>query len=326
MRWRRVTSNRQLWESWCLTARFVGARDTLHRAVLILGSMALMECGGSVAAESGQRGDATQGGASTSGGTVALGGIGGTTVASASASGGTVASGGIGGTTVASASASAGTGAVSGSATGVASGGNSNVATSQPGVQCSLTVVRVGFVAPPARCHCMRGSGAPHDPPPDGSPAPVDCPLGAGAAVSGVVGPSGGTIILSGTPATAGASVQLDIPSNALSDTVTIRITETTRWEPGGLASWSPVYHFEPDDLIFNSPAIVQIPYVLATDAPDPDLTLFWSNGGTNTCELAPLPGCHVGLGFIQGSVNRLGWALNGVYLPDDPGGCDPPP
>ena len=152
-------------------------------------------------------------------------------------------------------------------------------------------------------CRCTRRPGAGNSP---------QCPVGVGASVSQDVGPAGATLTLSGTPSTVGVPVELQIPPNALSQTITIRITETTDPPPESIADWSPLYHFQPEDLVFALPAVVRMPWSSTDGLVPKSLSIYWSKN-LATDALTPLADNYVNAGFNQGSVRNLGWAIVGV-------------
>ena len=145
--------------------------------------------------------------------------------------------------------------------------------------------------------------------------------MGVGASVSQDVGPGGATLTLSGTPSTVGVPVELQIPPNALSQTITIRITETTDPPPESIADWSPLYHFQPEDLVFALPAVVRMPWSSTDGLVPKSLSIYWSKN-LATDALTPLADNYVNAGFNQGSVRNLGWAIVGV--PRDPSSTCP--
>lgn len=153
----------------------------------------------------------------------------------------------------------------------------------------------------------------------------VACPAGTSTTECATVGPDGGTIIMSNTPATAGAPLTLTIPPNALTEAVTIRITETTRSSPGEIAQWSPTYYFEPEALTLSIPAIVEVPFIVGSSATDLDQKLSWPSA-SDTCTLAALDDSHAYGQFTRASVTRLGWGLNALLMPKNGSTCDPPP
>ncbi len=155
----------------------------------------------------------------------------------------------------------------------------------------------------PEVCRCTRRPGAGNS---------FQCPQGAGISVSQEVGPAGGDVSLDGTPSTRGVPVTLRIPPNALSETVTIRITELSSPPPEEVADWSPLYHFEPDDLIFAAPVEVRLPWSSTSGSVARELSVYWSEA-SGSCSLAPLADNYVNAGFNQGSVRHLGWAIAGA-------------
>jgi hypothetical protein len=132
------------------------------------------------------------------------------------------------------------------------------------------------------------------------------------------VGPAGATVQLSGTPSTVGVPVQLTIPPNALTKTVTIRITELSFPPPAGFGDFSPLYHFEPDDLTFNAPVQLRMPFSSGHVPPTSsfeipsNLAIYWS-GSNGSCALERLGDNYVNAGFNQGSITHFGWGIVGV-------------
>ena len=131
------------------------------------------------------------------------------------------------------------------------------------------------------------------------------------------VGPEGGVVQLAGTASTVGVPVELRIPRNALDHNVTIRITETSIAPPEGIRDWSPLYHFEPEDLHFDSPVEVSIPWS-STSGEAGGLAIYWSDEAVEDgCTLTPLSDNYQNAGFNQGSVLSLGWAIVATRIPD---------
>jgi hypothetical protein len=82
---------------------------------------------------------------------------------------------------------------------------------------------------------------------------------------SATVGSAGGTIDADG--------LSLRIPANALSSPQTISVTPLSAPAPEAATAYSPVYRFEPEGLIFQTPIIVEMKFV--GDAAD--ATMFWT-------------------------------------------------
>jgi hypothetical protein len=81
---------------------------------------------------------------------------------------------------------------------------------------------------------------------------------------------------------------------------------------PGIITDWSPIYHFEPDNLAFAIPAQVRFPWYSTSDFTPKELAVYWSQDPGSSV-LAALPDNYVNGGFNQASVRHLGWAIVGV-------------
>jgi hypothetical protein len=156
-------------------------------------------------------------------------------------------------------------------------------------------------------CRCTRRPG-------DGNS--FDCPFGEAVTVAREIGPEGGTVELDRTVSTAGVTVSVTIPRGALSEATTIRITETSIPPPAGILDWSPLYHFEPEDLTFLTPVQVRIPWRAGNGLVPTELALYWSTEPGGSCEMTPLADSYVNAGFNQGTLKHFGWGIVGVARP----------
>ena len=137
------------------------------------------------------------------------------------------------------------------------------------------------------------------------------CPAGAGQSVAARIGPEGGVLELSGTGSTVGISVEIEIPPNALSEVVSLRLTETNVAPPASFVDWSPVYHLEPEVLTCARPAAIRVPWSSNPGEVDTDLALYTSTEAS-ACALAPIADNYINAGFNQGSLQRSGWLMVG--------------
>jgi hypothetical protein len=183
---------------------------------------------------------------------------------------------------------------------------------------CALSLTSLPAVSPTvdpaAGCFCTRRAG------PQGGEA--GCIGGADWGVTATVGPEGGDVLLRGTPflESSGLGVLLRIPPNALSETTTIRIIETSVTPPAGYADGSPIYAFEPSGLTFATPAEIRIPWSFSQSGSSPPV--LYGSSGADPCALEPLADNHTGAGVNRGTVTRLGWAAVGLPLPTTASAC----
>jgi alpha-tubulin suppressor-like RCC1 family protein len=91
------------------------------------------------------------------------------------------------------------------------------------------------------------------------------------ASVQVSVGPAGGTLTATG--------VTLQIPDGALSSTTTIGVTEDLGGALSGYQTFSPVFHFTPDGLVFSKPVTVS----LSTSHATPAAAVYWSSAAGYT-------------------------------------------
>jgi hypothetical protein len=160
------------------------------------------------------------------------------------------------------------------------------------------------------QCGCTRRPG---------TGTSFQCPWGEGLTVSTQIGPDGGSIHLQGTESTVGVPVEIRIPRGALSETVTISITELSVPPPDDLSDWSPLYRFEPSGLTFERPAEVRVPWSGNSGVVASGLSLYVSSEPGGSCDMKPLSDNYVNAGFNQGTLWHLGWAIVGVPKPE---GC----
>lgn len=164
---------------------------------------------------------------------------------------------------------------------------------------------QAGASSPEPMCRCTRRPGERES---------YRCPQGADQSVTQEVGPEGGSVVLDGTPSSmaAGVPVELVIPPGALDRTVTLRITETSIAPPEEIADWSPLYHLEPDDLRFESPVELRMPFASDDGLVPPHLAIHASEL-PGSCRLAPLRDSYINAGFSQATLPHLGWVIVGV-------------
>jgi hypothetical protein len=86
------------------------------------------------------------------------------------------------------------------------------------------------------------------------------CPRGTGEVATAAIGPEGGTLSLGGTAATRGIAFSLEIPPNALAETVVLSVTESTLPPPPPYIDWSPIYDLQPAGLTLPIPAKLTVP------------------------------------------------------------------
>jgi hypothetical protein len=145
---------------------------------------------------------------------------------------------------------------------------------------------------PPATCPCTRRPG------PGNS---LFCPEGHGDFVTAVIDEAGGTIGLSGTMSTRGVPTRLEIPRGALPGPTTISITETSCPPPASFIDGSPVYQFDPPDLVFASAVVLTIGWSIDNGVV-PDLAIYSNGGGI----FEKIPMQNGNAGFIQARVTKL--------------------
>jgi hypothetical protein len=146
---------------------------------------------------------------------------------------------------------SVGTGGVGGAGGNGGTGGTGDATRT-----CDLTADTAGGfvdggVGDGHACPCSRRPGENNS---------FKCPRGTGKLATAAIGPEGGTLYLSGTPATRGIAFSLEIPPNTLADTVVLSVTESTLPPPAAYIDWSPIYDLQPAGLTLSMPAKLTVP------------------------------------------------------------------
>lgn len=136
------------------------------------------------------------------------------------------------------------------------------------------------------------------------------CPPGTGKVVTAEVGPAGGTVLLDGTPATLGAALKLEIPINALAQTVTIQVTELTTPPPQPYMDASPIYDLQPAGLTFATPPLLTIPYTNVSGIIPRELAAYLSTDGC--ASFARIGDSYIDAGFLRASLSQLGQVFSG--------------
>jgi hypothetical protein len=199
------------------------------------------------------------------------------------------------------------------------SGGVAGFTPDMPVVKCvpePLTGRNPKDLPAPTFCPCTRRDG-------QGS---LNCPVGAGKYAGAMIGPTGGEVVLDGTPSTKGVPVKLTIPYGALTEPHVITITETRCNVPHDFHDWSPVYQIDPPDLVFVTPASIELPFDAKDPAPnfpgafqvDPSLSIYVSRGGAWN----RVPDSYVNAGFSQATVSQLGSFFVGYPKPEEQLAC----
>jgi len=138
------------------------------------------------------------------------------------------------------------------------------------------------------------------------------CPPGTGKVATAEIGPAGGTLILDGTPATQGVGVpfKLVIPYNALTQTVTLQVTELTVPPPSGFVDYSPIYDLQPRGLTFATPALLTIPWENVQGVVPAGIAAYLStdDGATFT----RIADSYTNAGFEMASLSGLGQVFTG--------------
>jgi hypothetical protein len=88
-----------------------------------------------------------------------------------------------------------------------------------------------------------------------------------GAPASASVGPSGGSVQASG--------VTLTVPEGALAEPTTITVVEADTTAPTNYDTFSPIFQFSPDGLVFQKPVTVEITITASLGTP---MNIVWSN------------------------------------------------
>lgn len=144
----------------------------------------------------------------------------------------------------------------------------------------------------------------------------TECTVGSNASHTETVGPQGG-LITAQLSMIMGVAVTLEIPPGALLQDTAITITETSQPAPDGYVDWSPVYRFEPADLVFLKPVALRIPWENLSfigNNPEHPIQVQWSTDGSTW---APLADSYVNAGFHNATTTRLGSAFSGFLKGD---------
>ncbi len=115
-----------------------------------------------------------------------------------------------------------------------------------------------------------------------------------------------------------GVAFTLTFPPNAIATPTLITVTETSIPPASGSVDFSPVYRIEPVGLVLAQPASLKLPWSQAQIWGAP--TVFWS--ATSLCTLEVLPSSYYNAGLNNGSVSRLGYAMNGYAAPGAAPAC----
>jgi hypothetical protein len=150
------------------------------------------------------------------------------------------------------------------------------------------------------------------------------CPRGTGTSASATIDATGGTILLSGTPSTAGVPFRLAIPPGALAGAVTITLTETTTAPPQPFVDFSPVFDIAPHGLVLAVPATLTVPESNLSGQWPKEIAIYASaDGGSN---YARVTDSYQNAGFAQSSLSTLGPVLVGYPRgPLDDAACASP-
>lgn len=108
---------------------------------------------------------------------------------------------------------------------------------------------------------CVTSHGG--TPAPDAGPPP-DIPV-AGAQAALTVGAEGGTLTL--------GDLAIEVPAGALAEATELRVSVAASAAPDPFTGFSPVFHFEPEGLVFARPVTVRIPFVGDLDT----ASVFWT-------------------------------------------------
>jgi hypothetical protein len=188
-----------------------------------------------------------------------------------------------------------------GGTTTLASGTGGAVPPSGTGGRTTLAGAGGSPATSSSPCPCSRRPGGDYS---------FQCPMGTGQSASADIGRMGGTVSLSGTPSTKGVPCRLDIPANALSQLVTVTITETDIPPPLGYIDESPIYAIDsPGGLALASPARLTIPFQSDQSSVSNQLAIYLSTDGKTFTRLSVL---LVNAGFVQGLLRGTGLVFAG--------------
>jgi hypothetical protein len=102
---------------------------------------------------------------------------------------------------------------------------------------------------------------------PDAGETAPDVPP-AGRTASGRIGPAGGELVLD--------DLELQVPPGAVNAETEITVTVTDEPVPGSFTGFSPVYRFEPEGTVFETPVTVRLPFAGDRET----ATVFWTAAG----------------------------------------------
>jgi hypothetical protein len=136
------------------------------------------------------------------------------------------------------------------------------------------------------------------------------CPTGTGESAMAMITEEGGTVSLSGTPATRSTAqgARLEIPRGALATPTTVTITETDIPPPVGYVDGSPIYRIDPADLTLAKPGLLTIPTSVLSGVVPP-LAIYQIVADT----YVKVPDSYLNAGFLQGSIKSGGLYFAGV-------------
>jgi hypothetical protein len=153
--------------------------------------------------------------------------------------------------------------------------------------------------------------------------------MGADESVTSSLGPSGGSIELMGQQGkAAGVSFRIDFPPGALSQDVTVRVTETSIPPPVEYEDWSPIYLVEPRGLLLGKVAAVRVPW--SSNGSFASSRIVYAQAGLalhqrdelQTCAFAPIADSYANAGFEQASLTSLGYLFVGAPKSSDKSAC----
>lgn len=198
-------------------------------------------------------------------------------------------------------------------------------------------------IAPSAAATCTALAVPASPAPPDSTPVPTSCactrrpglgnsyrcPMGADQSATATLGSAGGSIELVGQQGqSSGVSFRIDFPPGALSQTVTLRVTETSIPPPVEYEDWSPVYLVEPRGLLLGKVAAVRAPFssngsfATTGSIAMPSGLALYQRDEFQTCAFVRLTDSYTNAGFEQASLTSLGYLFVGAPKMADQAAC----
>jgi hypothetical protein len=144
--------------------------------------------------------------------------------------------------------------------------------------------------------------------------------LGSSKQTTAPIGPAGGTAVLDGTDATVGVSLEVTFPQGAVSEPLTVSISELAEPPPAEYVDYSPLYLLEPNGTELLKPATLRVPWSNSLEAIDPALAIYRGDSPEGPFEV--VYDNYLNAGFNQGKLTKLGYLFVGYPKTEEQAAC----